>query len=174
MSKYDEQFKLEAVQRYLSGLQGYREVAQAYGIDRSMLRRWVASYQQHGAQGLRGQYTRRTTEFKLEVLARIERDKLSDRQAMAIYNLRNAGVLGRWRSQYAVGLLDTPPSRPPHRTPMPHTHPPELAPKDMTEQQLREEVAYLRAELDYLKKLDALIQAERTEALVKKRKWSKD
>ena len=57
---------------------------------------------------------------------------------------------------------------------MPHTHPPELAPKDMTEQQLREEVAYLRAELDYLKKLDALIQTERTEALVKKRKRFKD
>ena len=56
---------------------------------------------------------------------------------------------------------------------MPHKYPPEPTAKDMTEKQLREENAYLRAELDYLKKLDALIQAERTEALVKKRKWSK-
>lgn len=44
----------------------------------------------------------------------------------------------------------------------------------MTEKQLREEVAYLRAENDYLKKLDALIQAQRPETPVKKRKWSKD
>lgn len=57
---------------------------------------------------------------------------------------------------------------------MPHKHAPEPIPKDMTPEQMREELAYLRAELDYLKKLDALIQAERTEALVKKRKWSKD
>mgnify|MGYP006873306598 FL=1 len=44
----------------------------------------------------------------------------------------------------------------------------------MTVEQMQEELAYLRAENDYLKKLKALIQAERTEALVKKRKWSKD
>ncbi|CAB3715425.1 Uncharacterised protein [Achromobacter spanius] len=57
---------------------------------------------------------------------------------------------------------------------MPHKYPPAPTPKDMTEDELRKENAYLRAELDYLKKLKALIQAERTEALVKKRKWSKD
>ena len=57
---------------------------------------------------------------------------------------------------------------------MPHKYPPEPVPKDMTEEELREEVANLRAELDYLKKLDALIEAEKTQALVGKRKWSKD
>ena len=51
-----------------------------------------------------------------------------------------------------------------------HKHLAAPIPQDMTEKQLREEIAYLRAENDYLKKLDALIQAERTEALVKKRK----
>ncbi|VGO07892.1 hypothetical protein AMB3_3756 [plant metagenome] len=57
---------------------------------------------------------------------------------------------------------------------MPHKYPPAPIPKDMTAEQMREELAYLRAENDYLKKLKALIEAERTEALVKKRKWSKD
>lgn len=57
---------------------------------------------------------------------------------------------------------------------MPYKHPPQPVPKDLTVEQLQEEIAFLRAENDYLKKLDALIQAERTEALVKKRKWSKD
>ena len=174
MAKYDEQFKLDAIQRYLTGLHGYREVAQACGIDRSMLRRWVASYQLHGRGGLQAQHKRYTAEFKVEVLRRIERDNLSDRQAVAIYDLRDAGVIGRWRSQYDEGGLGALEPRRRGRPAMPHKHPPELAPKDMTEKQLREENAYLRAELDYLKKLDALIQAERTEALVKKRKWSKD
>ena len=174
MAKYDERFKLDAVQRYLSGLKGYEEVARDCGIDYSMLRRWVASYKLHGSMGLRSRYTRYTAQFKLDVLRRIRRDGLSDRQAVAIYNLGDAGVIGRWRSQYDEGGVGALEPRRRGRPAMPHKHPPELAPKDMTEKQLREEVAYLRAELDYLKKLDALIQAERTEALVKKRKWSKD
>ncbi|VFR43803.1 hypothetical protein BER2_0534 [plant metagenome] len=57
---------------------------------------------------------------------------------------------------------------------MPHKYPPAPIPTDMTAEQMREELAYLRAENDYLKKLKALIEAERTEALVKKRKLSKD
>lgn len=57
---------------------------------------------------------------------------------------------------------------------MPHKYPPAPPAKDMTMEELQKELAYLRAENDYLKKLEALIQAEKTEALVKKRKWSKD
>ncbi|CAB3839425.1 hypothetical protein LMG26854_02360 [Achromobacter aegrifaciens] len=57
---------------------------------------------------------------------------------------------------------------------MPHKYHPAPIPKDMTEDELRKENANLRAELGYLKKLEASIQAEKTEALVKKRKWSKD
>lgn len=34
---------------------------------------------------------------------------------------------------------------------MPHKYPPAPPPKDMTEEELRKENAYLRAELDYLK-----------------------
>lgn len=174
MTKYDESFKLRSVRRYLSGSEGYQGVASACGIEVSMLRRWVASYQLHGRKGLCKQHKRYTAQFKIEVLQRIEQDGLSDRQAVAIYNLRSAGIIGQWRRQYDEGGTGALEPRRRGRPAMPHKHPPELAPKDMTEEQLREEVAYLRAELDYLKKLDALIQAERTEALVKKRKWSKD
>lgn len=42
---------------------------------------------------------------------------------------------------------------------MPHKHSAASLPKDMTEKQIRDEVAYLRAENDSPKKLDALIQA---------------
>ena len=44
----------------------------------------------------------------------------------------------------------------------------------MTAQEMAEELAYLRAENAYLKKLDALIQEEREAARGKKRKPSKD
>lgn len=52
MAKYDEQFKLDVVRRYLSEQQSYAEVAREVGVDYSLLRRWVAVYQLHGQGGL--------------------------------------------------------------------------------------------------------------------------
>ncbi|WP_424917159.1 transposase, partial [Achromobacter mucicolens] len=42
MAKYDEQFKLDVVRRYLSEQQSYAELAREVGVDYSLLRRWVA------------------------------------------------------------------------------------------------------------------------------------
>lgn len=174
MAKYDEQFKLEAVKHYLAGKQSYREVARRYEVEHSMLRRWVCSYEQHGGAGLTKKFSYYDAAFKQEVLERIEREGLSDRQAAAIYDIRHAGSIGIWRAQYDAGGAGALAPQRRGRRSMPHKYPPAPTPKDMTEEELRKENAYLRAELDYLKKLEALIQAERTEALVKKRKWSKD
>ncbi|WP_157786770.1 transposase, partial [Pseudomonas asplenii] len=49
MSKYTEQFKLTAITAYLEGPYGFRKVAQHLGVDCSLLRRWVASYQAHSS-----------------------------------------------------------------------------------------------------------------------------
>lgn len=174
MTKYDEQFKLKAVRRYLAGRSGAQAVATELGMSRSVLRRWVASYQAHGRAGLVKKFSQYSAAFKCEVLERIEREGLSDQQAAALYDIRNAGAIGIWRGQYDVGGVGALAPHPKGRRPMPHKYPPAPVPKDMTEDELRKENAYLRAELDYLKKLEALIQAEKTEALVKKRKWSKD
>lgn len=174
MAKYDEQFKLKAVRHYLAGKRSYREVARIHGLEHSLLRRWVASYEQHGSAGLAKKFSHYEAAFKQEVLERIGRDGLSDRQAAALYDIRQAGSIGLWRAQYDAGGVGALSPRTKGRRPMPHKYPPAPIPKDMTEDELRKENAYLRAELDYLKKLKALIQAEQTEALVKKRKWSKD
>lgn len=174
MTKYDEQFKLKAVKHYVSGKLSYREVAGLHGIEHSMLRRWVSSYEQHGAAGLAKKFSHYDAAFKQGVLERIDRDGLSDRQAAALYDIRHAGSIGIWRAQYDAGGVGALASQPRRRRTMPHKYPPAPVSKDMTVEQMQEELAYLRAENDYLKKLKALIQAERTEALVKKRKWSKD
>ena len=174
MTKYDEQFKLKAVKHYVSGKLSYREVAGQHGIEHSMLRRWVGSYEQHGRAGLAKKFSHYDAAFKQEVLERINREGLSDRRAAALYDIRHAGSINIWRGQYDAGGVGALAPRTRGRRPMPHKYPPAPPPKDMTEEELRKENAYLRAELDYLKKLKALIQAERTEALVKKRKWSKD
>jgi transposase len=45
MSKYSTQFKLSVVEDYLSGTGGFTAIGRRYGIDRALLRKWVAAYQ---------------------------------------------------------------------------------------------------------------------------------
>lgn len=174
MAKYDEQFKLNAVTLYLKQDRGSKAVAASLEIAHSQLRRWVAAYQAHGRAGLAKKFSHYDAPFKFRVLKHAQREGLSDREAATLYDIRDAASIARWRAQYdehGMGALEP---KPRGRKPMPHKHPPEPISKDMTLEELQKELAYLRAENDYLKKMKALIEAEKTKALVGKRRWSKD
>lgn len=172
MTKYDVRFKIDLVEQYLSGSNGYRELASAYGLEHSQLRRWVASYHLHGLSGLEKKHSFYNAEFKLKVLQHIVRESLSDRQAAALYDIRSTSSIGKWRREYDKdGLMALTPRRK-GRPVKPPTSPSKTEASDetRTHKALLEELAYLRAENAYLKKLKALSDAERNAALVKKRK----
>ncbi|EFF72953.1 IS3 family transposase [Achromobacter piechaudii] len=174
MAKYDERFKLSAVRRYLAQGGGSKTIAASLGIDHSQLRRWAAAYQSHGRAGLAKKCSHYDAQFKLRVLKRAQREGLSDREVAGLYDIRSPGSIAKWRAQYdehGMGALEP---NPKGRKPMPHKPAPEPVSKEMTLEELQKELAYLRAENDYLKKMKALIEAEKTKALVGKRKWSKD
>ncbi|MBR8313835.1 transposase, partial [Burkholderia dolosa] len=40
MTKYDERFKLEVVQRYLSGDKGYKALAREFGVGSTQVEQW--------------------------------------------------------------------------------------------------------------------------------------
>ena len=172
MSKYDTEFKHQIVQECLSGDRGSKSVAKAHGLGYGQVNRWVASYRHHGVEGLTKKYGSYDARFKLRVLRHIERDTLSLRQAAALYDIRNPDQMRRWARAYHEGGIDALMSkakgRPKQMKPKPPPEPP-VEDDDRTLEQLRKENAYLRAEVAYLKKLDALIQA-RPPAAPKKRK----
>lgn len=175
MARHDESFKLEVVQRYLSESSGARAIALRYGLDHGTVRRWVDGYRQHGMQGLRKKYNRYDEQFKLNVLRRMWREELSCRQVTALFDIRGGyGVVSSWERQYHEGGLDAlkpkPRGRPQLMTaPKPPDPPPPHANDARTLDTLRKENEYLRAEVAYLKKLDALVRANR-QAAQKKRK----
>lgn len=177
MAKYDVPFKVKLVKQYLSGNSGYRLISTTYGVDISQLRYWVASYQHHGVSGLESKRATYSAQFKQQVLQHIAREGLSDRQAAARYDIRSIGTIGKWRRAYNVG--EPGPLTPPHkgRTPMqmPKKHLPKTPVPDetRTQKELLDELAYLRAENAYLKKLRALIEAKQAAALQTKRKSSR-
>ena len=174
MARHDEKFKKAVVKAYLSGPSGYRVLEGRYGVDQSTIRRWVDVYRRHGDAGLHKKFSHYSARFKLSVLKRMWRQELSYSQVVVLFDLRGGtGVVSNWERQYHEGGLDAlepkPRGRPKKMKP---PEPPKVAvrPEDTrTLEELRKENEYLRAEVAYLKKLDALVRAQRL-AAPKKRK----
>ena len=175
MLKYDEQFKRRVVEEYLGGEASFGAIARRFSLDKSMLRRWVASYQQHGQAGLKSKRTRYDAEFKLEVVQRMKREGLSIRQVMALFNIRSPQSVTEWAHLYDAGGIAAwaPRPRDPLRK-MTTRQPAQATGNESADKRTREELLkeneYLRAEVAYLKKLDALLQAKQQVAQKKKRK----
>lgn len=175
MAKYDEHFKLSVVQSYELGEQGYKSVAQRYGLSHKIVEHWVALYRQHGLLGLRKKFSHYSAEFKLSVLRRMQQEELSATQAIALFNIRGGvGVVTQWQRRYhehgVAGLQPKPRGRPKKMTDPATPKSTETRPAEArSREELEEEVQYLRAEVAYLKKLRALLQSKERVAQ-KKRK----
>ncbi|WP_240934856.1 helix-turn-helix domain-containing protein, partial [Enterococcus casseliflavus] len=53
MAKYPFELKLKIVKEYLSGVGGYRYLANKYGISsKSQVSNWVNAYREYGEEGL--------------------------------------------------------------------------------------------------------------------------
>jgi transposase len=172
--KHTEQFKLAVVQHYLGGSASYKKVAHHYGLSSPLVRSWVARYRLHGDAGLAqrklGHYK---PEFKLSVLQHMWDNGLSYRQTAAVFNLPNSGRIGQWERRYQSGGADSLARRPRSNSgkmKAPTTKPTPATPGDdtRTREELLKELAWLRMENDYLKKLKALVDAK--SAAAQKRK----
>lgn len=174
MARYDEAFKLRVVEQYLSGGIGFRRLSQEHGLDRGTMRRWIAHFQQHGLAGLSAKRSHYSVQFKMTVLNRMWREALSYRQAAALFDLRCGNVVGLWERQYHAGGTDALAPKPRGRPPKMPTSPPAPLPPNpasddtLTREELLDALKHLRAEVDYLKKVEALIQADASAAPTKR------
>lgn len=174
MSKYSERFKLKVVKQYLLGTDGTQAVGDRHGVPRAMVRRWVALYRIHGMDGLKKKFSHYTAQFKVSVLTHLWDNALSYGQVAAVFNIRNAAVIGQWERQYRKGGIEALHPRPRGRPGMAAQKktPPPLneGAKRTREEELQAENDQLRMENAYLKKLQALIQAPQKATPAKKRK----
>ena len=127
-----------------------RSVAGRYGLDPSMVHRWIEAFRQHGCSSFKsaGHYT---AQFKVDVIKRIDHEGLSVRQAMARFGVGGAETIGRWRRQYDRGgipALAQVRVRPVMKKKPAAPKPPE----QMSQKELLKELEYLRAENAVLKK----------------------
>lgn len=167
MAKYSEQIKLAAVEAYGSGKGGLKAIAVEFDVEVSSLRRWIATYQANGIAGIR--LKRRelySIEFRLEVLRRMREERLSHRQAAALFNIRNFNIIRVWERRFERDGADglAPYQSAGHKMasePLPTSTNDAGNDGTRTQQELLEELKSLRAENAYLKKFLALVQSQR-------------
>ena len=173
MGKYEAEFKLKIVERFLAGDGGAKLLARRWSVPEEKIRTWVSHYRLHGIAALQPKRGAYTADFKLQVLAHQDREQLSSRQVAAIYDIRNPNQLVVWRRALddgGVAALEDRRQARPMKTEKPNPEPPE-ADCASSHRALREEIERLRAEVAYLKKLKALVRDNR-QAAQKERKPS--
>ena len=175
MSKYSIELKLDVIEHYMSGKDGFNRTAEHFGISRSAIKKWVAAYQVHGAESLIKRRASYTAEFKLSVVQHMHQHGLSLLATAAHFNIPALSSILQWQQLYNDGNLTAfaRNQQPTMNTPTyaPTTSSDTAKPADTrTREELLDEVEYLRAEVAYLKKLDALIRAKKQAASALKKK----
>jgi transposase len=174
MRKYETKFKLKVVESFLAGDGGAKLLARLWSVPEEKIRSWVSHYRLHGVAGLQPKRSAYTADFKLHVLAHQDRERLSSRQVAAIYDIRNPNQVVVWRRAFDGGgaaALEGSRKAHPMKADKPNSELPDTDSASST-RALREEVERLRAEVAYLKKLEALVRANRQAAQKKRKPFS--
>jgi transposase len=164
MKKYETKFKLKVVESFLAGEGGAKLLARRWSVPEEKVRTWVSHYRLHGVAGLQPKRGAYSAHFKHQVLLHQDREQLSSRQVAAIYDIRNPNQITVWRRAFVdggVAALEDRRQVDPMKVEEPNPEPPDNA---SSYRALREEVERLRAEVAYLKKLEALVRANRQAA----------
>lgn len=161
--KYNYEFKLRCIEEVLKKNRSKESVAVEHGISKTNLGRWLSFYLKFGKESLlsrKNQYY--SSDFKLKVIRAIDEKSLSLSEACLFFNIPNDGVILNWQRKFKElglsGLEHKPKGRPKSMT---YKRAKKKSTKPLTrEEELLLENESLRMQVDYLKKLQALIQAE--------------
>lgn len=179
--KYSYQQKISAVRSVISGKDSLASAARKIGGNDKSIQRWVNLYNQFGKKGLQLRSGSYDGEFKVRVIKYMLKKHLSLLQTSALFGIANDSVVGRWlkiyESQGVGGLLMENRGRKKSAMPNKKKKTTRIVSNPEVEKlaALQAENEYLRAEIAFLKKLDALIQQEKAaKAQARQQKPSKN
>ena len=162
--KYDYAFKFECVELVTDQHYSCESVSIKMGISESNIRKWVSFYREYGKVGLLPRKNQvYSVDFKIKVLRSIDKDSLSLREARLKFNIPTDSTIIKWKKDFnsfgLAGLQAKTKGRPKSMSNFKRKKRKSDKPLTREEELLLENEA-LRCELDYLKKLQALIQEE--------------
>ena len=153
--RFTKEFKLECVQKYKDGEPINDPGGCKHKSFVDIVRRWVRIYDSVGEVGLEHHFKTRTWQDKLALIQRVmDGESL---QSVSIENAISESLLSKWFKIYRESGIDglklDKRGRPPKMAKKPKT-----SNEIKTKEELEKELEYLRAENEYLKKLNALVQ----------------
>jgi len=163
--KYSYEFKLRCVKQVLNHHQTVETISKLNGCHHTTLHDWIRFYEKYGKKALLPRKNKTySLAFKLKVLQAIDKDSLSFSQACLEFNIPTKSVIMKWQKNFKdaglKGLKSKPRGKPKSMT---FKRAKKKSSKPLTrEEELLLENESLRAELDLLKKFQALIQQEQS------------
>ena len=162
MAKYTSEEKLQAALRYLEGNESSHEIAKSIGIDHKAILKWAKQYQYNGVEAFIKRYTNYSTQFKLDVLNFMIENGTSLTETAAIFKIASPTSLREWKKQFETKGFSALQSKKKGHPSMKKdsTIQPKSVPVKGSTEALQAEIDRLRMENEYLKKLNALVQAK--------------
>ncbi len=165
--KYSKEFKLECIRKRKEGIRietpsGFKDRDSFM----SQVRRWARIYDSLGEAGLEHGRPTPDIDQRLELIKRVENGESYSSVSFS------AGIepdlLIRWHKIYRESGIDGLQSLKRGKPPMDKKKPEQKKDSEKTREELLEELEYVRAENEYLKKLSALVQERKAREQKKK------
>ena len=160
VSKLTREDKIEIYERRLKG-ETISSLAKSFNIHESNIKYLIALIGKYGNNILRkGKNRAYSKEFKLQAINRILINHESINSVALDIGLISAGILHNWLSKFkenGYNVLEKKKGRKPKSMTKTKNNDKELSEKDKIKK-LEDEIIYLKAENEYLKKLRALVQ----------------
>jgi len=174
MSKYTVEIKLQAVERYLTGNESYKTIAESIGTTKSQVITWVKLFEAQGEKGFKKGYTSYSSRFKLDVLNFMNETGASLRETASTFNISSPSIVYQWEQLLKSKGLDALKSKKKGRPSMKKEAKKIEAQKSISDEgsleALQAEIERLEMENAYLKKLNALVQLQEKLQTKSKRK----
>lgn len=159
MTKFSSELRLKAVSFYINNNVSKGETARIFGVDLSIIQKWIKVYEYHGFEGVLNTNGKYTGDFKIHVVEYMQNQGLSARETAGIFNIPSYTTVCKWEKIYLEkgleGLYKDNRGRPKK---MKREKAKKTELDKLVEEDLITEVQRLRMENEYLKKLNALVQ----------------
>lgn len=162
MAKFTGGEKLQAALRYLDGKESSYQIARSMGTNHQAILKWVKQYEYIGENAFLKKYTNYSPQFKLDVLTYMIENGTSLNETAAIFGIAAPSTILQWRKQLETQGFDALQSKKKGRPSMKKEtkKQPKQTPVEGSPEALQAEINRLRMENEYLKKLNALVQAK--------------
>ncbi|MBN6890112.1 IS3 family transposase [Cytobacillus horneckiae] len=162
MTKYTNEQKLDAVIRYENSSESINEIAKRIGTSKSVVYNWIKQFQYHGLAAFEKSYTSYTAQFKMDVLNYMNENGASSDKAAVIFKISSPKLIRKWRNQLNTLGVEALFSKKKGRPSMKKESNKQTkqTPVEGSTEALQAEIERLRMENEYLKKLNALVQAK--------------